>query len=60
MFTRCSNTECQTAFRVTAQTLRQSMGMVRCVKCRTVFNALTTLEEKRPEGVVIPIAATSG
>ncbi|MGE0861747.1 MAG: FtsX-like permease family protein [Gammaproteobacteria bacterium] len=56
MFTRCSNTECQTAFRVTAQTLRQSMGMVRCVKCRTVFNALTTLEEKRPDGVVIPIA----
>ena len=55
MFTHCSNQQCTTAYRVTSDTLRSAMGMIRCVKCSTVFNALANLLEQRPTGVVIPI-----
>ena len=57
MFTHCSNHECATVFRVTADNLRTAMGMVRCVKCGTVFNALANIVEQRPEGAVIPLGS---
>jgi len=31
------------------------MGMVRCVKCQNVFNALSAIADQKPDGVVIPI-----
>lgn len=31
------------------------MGMVRCVKCQTVFNALSAIVDQKPDGAVIPI-----
>ncbi|MGH8595037.1 MAG: ABC transporter permease, partial [Gammaproteobacteria bacterium] len=55
MFTRCANHECETAYRVTAETLRSSMGMIRCVKCRTVFNALANIVDTRPASAVIAL-----
>ena len=41
--TRCP--ECQTGFRVTADTLMLRQGMVRCGECKSVFNALEHLVE---------------
>jgi putative ABC transport system permease protein len=55
VFTHCSNPECDAVYRVTAETLRTAMGMVRCVKCQTVFNALSAIVDQKPDGVVIPI-----
>ena len=49
MYTRCSNNDCQAAYRVTAEILRNSMGMIRCEKCATVFNALSTIMDAPPE-----------
>ncbi len=43
MFTQCP--DCQTLFQVTADNLRTAMGMVRCTRCATVFNALSGLRE---------------
>lgn len=55
MFTRCPNDSCNTTYQVTAETLRSAMGMVRCVKCNQVFNALATIVDERPEGTIVPL-----
>jgi len=47
MYTQCP--ECSTAFRVTANVLRQAAGKVRCGGCRHAFNALDYLSETMPE-----------
>jgi predicted Zn finger-like uncharacterized protein len=46
MYTQCP--ECGTAFRVTAEVLRQAAGKVRCGGCGSAFNALDFLSERRP------------
>ncbi len=46
MYTQCP--ECGTAFRVTAEVLRQAAGKVRCGGCGSAFNALDFLSEQRP------------
>ena len=46
MYTQCP--ECGTAFRVTAEVLRQAAGKVRCGGCGSAFNALDFLSEHRP------------
>jgi len=43
MLTRCPS--CATIFRVTAEQLKAKQAMVRCGKCRQVFNALDSLLE---------------
>ncbi len=47
MYTQCP--ECSTAFRVTAEVLRQAAGKVRCGGCGNAFNALEHLSEEKPE-----------
>lgn len=47
MYTQCP--DCSTAFRVTADVLKQAAGKVRCGGCRSAFNALEYLSEGRPE-----------
>ena len=47
MYTQCP--ECSTAFRVTADILKQAAGKVRCGGCGHAFNALEYLSETRPE-----------
>ncbi|NCF60225.1 MAG: DUF3426 domain-containing protein [Gammaproteobacteria bacterium] len=54
MFTQCP--ECGTAFRVTAEVLRQAAGKVRCGGCGSAFNALDFLSEQRPVTHVPPPA----
>ena len=46
MYTQCP--ECGTAFRVTAEVLRQAAGKVRCGACRNSFNAIDYLSEQKP------------
>jgi predicted Zn finger-like uncharacterized protein len=46
MYTQCP--ECGTAFRVTAEVLKQAAGKVRCGGCGSAFNALDFLSEQRP------------
>jgi predicted Zn finger-like uncharacterized protein len=46
MYTQCP--ECGTAFRVTAEVLRQAAGRVRCGGCGNAFNALDYLSEQKP------------
>jgi predicted Zn finger-like uncharacterized protein len=46
MYTQCP--ECGTAFRVTAEVLRQAAGKVRCGGCGSAFNALDFLSEQKP------------
>ena len=46
MYTQCP--ECSTAFRVTAEVLRQAAGKVRCGGCGNAFNALEHLSEEKP------------
>ena len=46
MYTQCP--ECGTAFRVTAEVLRQAAGKVRCGGCGNAFNALDFLSEQKP------------
>lgn len=48
MYTQCPNNNCGCIYRVRAQTLRVAMGMVRCPRCKTVFNALTNLTDEVP------------
>jgi putative ABC transport system permease protein len=43
MFTQCSS--CRKIFQVQAGHLRTAMGMLRCTRCGTVFNALATLKD---------------
>lgn len=47
MYTQCP--DCSTAFRVTADVLKQAAGKVRCGGCGTAFNALAYLSETMPE-----------
>jgi predicted Zn finger-like uncharacterized protein len=47
MYTQCP--ECSTAFRVTADVLKQAAGKVRCGGCGHAFNALEYLSETKPE-----------
>ena len=47
MYTQCP--ECSTAFRVTAEVLKQAAGKVRCGGCGHAFNALEFLSETMPE-----------
>ena len=44
MYTQCP--QCDALLRVTAENLRFAMGMARCTRCATVFNALATLREQ--------------
>jgi len=56
MFTQCP--ECGTAFRVTAEVLKQAAGKVRCGGCGVAFNALDYLSEQKPTAT--PQPATDG
>ena len=47
MYTQCP--DCATAFRVTADILKQAGGKVRCGGCGVAFNALAYLSETKPE-----------
>ena len=47
MYTQCP--DCSTAFRVTADVLKQAAGKVRCGGCGNAFNALEYLSESMPE-----------
>lgn len=55
MFTKCPNPDCGATYAVNARVLRYSQGMIRCLKCRAVFNALTSLDEQHPGGQVIEL-----
>lgn len=46
MYTQCP--DCATAFRVTAEILKQAGGKVRCGGCGVAFNALAYLSETKP------------
>ena len=46
MYTQCP--ECESAFRVTADVLKQAAGMVRCGNCGSAFNSLDYLSEQKP------------
>jgi len=50
MYTQCP--ECDVAFRVTAEVLRQAAGKVRCGGCGIAFNALEHLSEEKPQAPV--------
>ncbi len=52
MYTQCP--ECGSAFRVTAEVLKQAAGKVRCGSCGTAFNALAHLSETMPEAKATP------
>ena len=54
MFTQCP--ECATAFRVTAEVLKQAAGKVRCGGCGSAFNALDFLSEQKPKAAPKPAA----
>lgn len=46
MYTQCP--ECEIAFKVTAEVLKQAAGKVRCGGCANAFNALLYLSEEMP------------
>lgn len=50
MYTQCP--ECEIAFRVTAEVLKQAAGKVRCGGCGVAFNALAHLSEAMPAAPV--------
>ena len=47
MYTQCP--DCEIAFRVTAEVLKQAAGKVRCGNCGSAFNALAYLSEEMPK-----------
>ncbi len=47
MYTQCP--DCEIAFKVTADVLKQAAGQVRCGGCGNAFNALAFLSEKMPK-----------
>jgi predicted Zn finger-like uncharacterized protein len=47
MYTQCP--DCEIAFKITADVLRQAAGKVRCGGCGNAFNALSYLSEKMPK-----------
>jgi predicted Zn finger-like uncharacterized protein len=54
MYTQCP--ECDVAFRVTAQVLKQAAGKVRCGGCGVAFNALAYLSEENPTATRSPVS----
>jgi predicted Zn finger-like uncharacterized protein len=50
MYTQCP--ECEVAFRVTVEVLKQAAGKVRCGGCGIAFNALEHLSEEKPKATV--------
>jgi len=52
MYTQCP--ECDVAFSVTAEVLKQAAGKVRCGGCGVAFNALEHLSEEKPKATVQP------
>lgn len=56
MYTRCPH--CDTVYRVTPQQLQASSGQVRCGRCRTQFDAFSTLTSSLPAATDAP-ATTS-
>jgi len=58
MYTQCP--ECATAFRVTAEILRQAAGRVRCGGCGKPFNALDYLSEQKPAARAQPASDSAG
>ena len=52
MYTQCP--DCSTAFRVTAEILKQAAGKVRCGGCGNAFNALDFLSERKPSVAASP------
>lgn len=54
MYTQCP--ECGSAFRVTAEVLKQAAGRVRCGGCGSAFNALDYLSEHKPAAPAPPPA----
>jgi len=54
MYTQCP--DCEIAFKVTAEVLKQAAGKVRCGGCGNAFNALAYLSEQMPKQ---PVAATA-
>lgn len=52
MYTQCP--ECQIAFRITAEILKQAAGRVRCGGCGNAFNAIEYLSEVPPDPAVAP------
>lgn len=52
MYTQCP--DCATAFRVTAEILKQAGGKVRCGGCGIAFNALANLSETKPGAAPSP------
>ena len=55
MFTQCPKVECQAVYSVTAANLRTAMAMVRCPRCKTVFNALSTICDEPKDSGAVPI-----
>jgi predicted Zn finger-like uncharacterized protein len=47
MYTQCP--DCEIAFKVTADVLKQAAGKVRCGGCGNAFNALAYLSEQMPK-----------
>jgi predicted Zn finger-like uncharacterized protein len=47
MYTQCP--DCEIAFKVTAEVLKQAAGMVRCGGCGNAFNSLKYLSEQMPK-----------
>jgi predicted Zn finger-like uncharacterized protein len=47
MYTQCP--DCDIAFKVTAEDLKQAGGQVVCAECGNAFNALSYLSENKPE-----------
>jgi len=54
MYTQCP--ECEIAFKVTADVLKQAAGKVRCGGCGNAFNALAYLSEQMPKQPVAAVA----
>lgn len=50
MYTRC--TQCRTIFRISREHLNAARGRVRCGRCGTTFDALETLREELPAGLI--------
>ena len=53
MYTQCL--DCLTIYKIVAESLQLSHGQFRCGHCGAVFDALTTLTEKLPEGRVVEL-----
>lgn len=59
MLTRCP--ACTTTFRISSEQMRARQGMVRCGRCKTVFNAMDGLvdESAPPDALTVPAEAAA-